>query len=160
MKRSRCCKPLNLNLELENNIDLELTSILQNLTCLRQTLPSNTNKSIETDVNECRQKKKDAICDTDNVTLPILKSSGCCANFNVEDDEKNMMDDDNLTESNNAREENENINFSDSRLRNNLLNSLDSLTKNSSLDCPKSNSECELNTFERLNDIKFVEKKI
>ncbi|EEB09863.1 conserved hypothetical protein [Pediculus humanus corporis] len=159
MKRSRCCKPLNLNLELENNIDLELTSILQNLTCLRQTLPSNTNKSIETDVNECRQKKKDAICDTDNVTQPILKSSGCCANFNSEENEKNSMDDDNLTE-NNITQEDENINFSDSRLRNNLLNSLDSLTKNSSLDCPKSNSECELNTFERLNDIKFVEKKI
>ncbi|KAK6635741.1 hypothetical protein RUM44_000995 [Polyplax serrata] len=150
-KRSRCCKPLNMNLELANTIDLEITTILENLSQLNSTF----NKSFVSEKKNWEKEKKDETCGTETNPMPSYKSTGCLVNkhsFKAEPDSENQ------------KPPNENIGgeiLLGTQLRNRVLQSLTDLSQNAALFVSTdSDGVSDFSTPERHNDLKIVEEKI
>ena len=139
--RSRCCKPLPLNLELGNTLDLEVTTVLENLSELSNTFSKSFSETqnataCKTLIEAGSGQEKD-IDDTKPLT-----SSGCRTDFHDKpEDEKDVE------------------NFLGYKLRTQLFQSLDELTQSSSL-LVSTESNDLYTTQERLKDLKIVEQRI
>lgn len=164
-KRSRCCKPLNLNLELGNTIDLEITTILENLSELNSTFAKSVTAASgkETMAETKAEKRKDANCGTENpCTNPTYKVSGCCANLNHSESTENYEQPAYAKDDGEPSDDCEDENSLGTKLRNNFLKSLNDLSQNSSLllskDSVDTNSDFCIS--DRINDLKKVEEKI